>query len=59
MRDAHKRVEPMLEPIDGDPSHKVACLLDSGVRKQLWSELEAGKAPDEARRDVVVEEGAA
>jgi peptide/nickel transport system ATP-binding protein len=59
VREAHKRVDPTLEPVAGNPDHLVACLLDSGVRKQLWSELQAGKAPDEARRDVVVEEGAA
>jgi peptide/nickel transport system ATP-binding protein len=59
VREAHKRVDPRLEPVDGDPDHAVACLLDSGARKRLWGELQAGKAPDQARRDVVVEEGAA
>ncbi len=59
VREAHKRVDPTLEPVAGNPNHLVACLLDSSVRKQLWSELQAGKAPDEARRGVVVEEGAA
>jgi peptide/nickel transport system ATP-binding protein len=59
VRDAHKRVDPTLEPVAGNPEHLVACLLESGVRKQLWSELQAGKAPAEARRDVVIEEGAA
>ena len=58
VRDAHKRVDPTLEPIGGNPNHLAACLLDSGVRKQLWSELQSGKAPEEARRDIV-EEGAA
>ena len=59
MREAHKRVDPTLEPVPGNPEHTVACLLDSGVRRQLWQELQSGKAPEEARRDVVVEEGAA
>ena len=58
VREAHKRVDPTLEPVAGNPNHLAACLLDSGVRKQLWAELQAGKAPEEARRDVV-EEGAA
>jgi peptide/nickel transport system ATP-binding protein len=58
VRDAHKRVDPTLEPVAGNPDHLAACLLDSGVRKQLWAELQSGKAPEEARRDVV-EEGAA
>src|SRR5919112_1461645 len=58
VRDAHRRVEPVLDPVDGDPSHSVACLLDSGTRKKLWAELQAGIRPEEARRDVI-EEGAA
>src|SRR3954451_20427625 len=29
VRDAHKRVEPTLEAVAGDPSHQVACLLDT------------------------------
>jgi peptide/nickel transport system ATP-binding protein len=58
VRDAHRRVEPVLDPVDGDPAHKVACLLDSNTRKKLWAELQAGIKPDEARRDVI-EEGAA
>jgi peptide/nickel transport system ATP-binding protein len=55
VRDAHRRVEPVLDPVDGDPSHKVACLLDSGTRKKLWDELQAGVKPDEARKDIIEE----
>jgi peptide/nickel transport system ATP-binding protein len=58
VRDAHKRVDPVLDPVEGDPTHKVACLLDSGTRKRLWEELQAGVTPKEARQDVI-EEGAA
>src|SRR3954452_5497470 len=58
VREAHKRVDPVLDPVDGDPSQKVACLLDSGARKRLWAELQAGVTPAEARQDVI-EEGAA
>jgi peptide/nickel transport system ATP-binding protein len=58
VRDAHRRVQPVLDPVGGDPSHKVACLLETGTRKQLWGELQAGIKPDEARKDVI-EEGAA
>jgi peptide/nickel transport system ATP-binding protein len=58
VREAHKRIEPVLDPVDGDPSHKVACLLDSGTRKRLWADLQAGVRPPEARADVI-EEGAA
>jgi peptide/nickel transport system ATP-binding protein len=58
VRDAHRRVDPVLDPVDGDPTHKVACLLDSGTRKRLWEELQSGVTPKEARQDVI-EEGAA
>jgi peptide/nickel transport system ATP-binding protein len=58
VREAHTRIDPPLEPVAGDPSHRVACLLDSGTRRRLWSELQAGAAPAEARADVI-EEGAA
>ena len=59
VRDAHKRVEPTLEPVDGDPSHRAACLLDSDVRRRIWDDLREGKLPEEARADVMAGEGAA
>lgn len=58
VREAHTRVEPVLDPAEGDPTHKVACLLDSTTRKRLWEELQSGVTPREARQDVI-EEGAA
>jgi peptide/nickel transport system ATP-binding protein len=58
VKEAHTRIEPVLDVVDGDPSHKVACLLDSGTRKRLWEELQSGVTPQEAREDVI-EEGAA
>src|SRR5262245_44212711 len=58
VRDAHRRIDPALEPVPSDPDHKVACLLDSGTRRKLWEELQAGIKPEEARKDVI-EEGAA
>ena len=53
VREAHRRVEPVLDPLPDDPNHKVACLLDSGTRKKLWEELQAGIKPEEAREDVI------
>jgi peptide/nickel transport system ATP-binding protein len=53
VRERHKQVDPRLEPLPDDPSHKVACLLPSETRKRLWQELNAGKAPQEARAEVV------
>ena len=52
----HKKVEPTLEPIPGQPGHQVACLLDTATRKKLWSELRAGVKPETAREDVMEEE---
>jgi peptide/nickel transport system ATP-binding protein len=49
VRDAHKRVEPALAPIEGDPHHFSACLLDSGTRKRIWTDLREGRHPDEVR----------
>jgi peptide/nickel transport system ATP-binding protein len=43
----HARTDPDLLPILGRPDHQVACLLESQVRRRLWSELrEHGRAPD-------------
>jgi peptide/nickel transport system ATP-binding protein len=50
--EAHKRVDPALEPVPGsDPTHphQVACLLDTGTRKRIWGELQAGRKPDEVK----------
>jgi len=56
VREAHKRVDPTLDEVPADPNHLVACLLAPEVRRQLWSELRTGVAPDEARKDVMTEE---
>jgi peptide/nickel transport system ATP-binding protein len=58
VREAHTRVDPVLDPVEGDEDHKVACLLDSGTRRRLWQELQSGVKPAAARKDVI-EEGAA
>src|SRR5690348_9982563 len=56
VRDAHKRVDPKLEPLPDNPQHEVACLLAPEVRRKLWSELRAGVKPEVAREDVMEEE---
>jgi peptide/nickel transport system ATP-binding protein len=53
VREAHKRVDPTLEPVEPGSSHRVACLLDHGTRRRLWATQQAGKLPDEARKDVL------
>jgi peptide/nickel transport system ATP-binding protein len=48
----HLRIDPQLQPVPGQPSHHVACLLESDVRRRLWSELRAGRMPEQARAAV-------
>src|SRR5215216_5588932 len=55
VREAHKRTDPVLEPVSGATSHEVACLLASETRRKLWSELQQGIKPDAARVDVMEE----
>ncbi len=45
---AHARIDPELRPLPTDPAHKVACLLEPDVRRRLWEELQAGRAPTQA-----------
>src|ERR671916_2933228 len=45
VREAHTRVDPLIEPVPGNPRHGVACLLDSGTRRKLWGSLRAGDLP--------------
>ncbi|HEX5853118.1 MAG TPA: ABC transporter ATP-binding protein [Solirubrobacteraceae bacterium] len=52
----HARVDPRLEPVPGEPSHHVACLLEADVRRRLWAQLHAGRVPEEALAAVGVEE---
>ena len=52
VRESHKRVDPRLEPVNGDPQHQVACLLAPEVRTELWRRLEAGDDPQRARAAV-------
>ncbi len=52
VREAHKRIDPRLEPVAGRRNHDVACLLAPETRKELWQHLAAGEAPDHARAAV-------
>ena len=48
----HAVVDPLLQPVSGDPAHQVACLLERETRRRLWAELQAGRMPEEALIDV-------
>jgi peptide/nickel transport system ATP-binding protein len=53
VRQRHREVDPGLEAVPDDPTHRVACLLTSDTRRRLWQELAAGKQPQEAREEIV------
>jgi peptide/nickel transport system ATP-binding protein len=44
----HARIDPLLEPVPGEPGHHVACLLAADVRERLRVRLRAGETPDQA-----------
>jgi peptide/nickel transport system ATP-binding protein len=46
VREAHKRVDPRLQPVSGSSSHLVACLLESSVRERIWEGIRAGRDDD-------------
>jgi peptide/nickel transport system ATP-binding protein len=48
----HARIDPRLEPVPGEPSHHVACLLEAEVRERLWEQLTAGATPEQALAEV-------
>ena len=52
MREAHKRIDPRLEPVAGNAGHDVACLLAPQTRAELWQRLRAGELPERARAAV-------
>jgi peptide/nickel transport system ATP-binding protein len=56
VRESHTRTDPRLEPVAGDPGHAVACLLPTTVRRAIWTELQAGREPAQARAAVDLEE---
>jgi len=58
VREAHKRMDPQLEPVEGKPGHDVACLLTPQARAELWARLAAGEVPDQARAEVTLADGA-
>jgi peptide/nickel transport system ATP-binding protein len=57
VREAHKRVDPALEPAGSPhPGHKVACLLPGETRRSLWTALRAGETPQAAIEEVPIPE---
>jgi peptide/nickel transport system ATP-binding protein len=50
VRDAHRRIDPELTPVNGSSGHAVACLLESSVRARIWDGIESGRDEDSLRR---------
>ncbi len=50
VQEAHRRIDPTLEPVPGEPDHQVACLLQPSVRQRIWEGLQSGQTPAELRR---------
>jgi peptide/nickel transport system ATP-binding protein len=55
VRESHKQIDPKLEPLPGETGHQAACLLDAQVRRRIWTELQKGVTPVEARAAAKVE----
>jgi peptide/nickel transport system ATP-binding protein len=49
VQDAHKRVDPRLEPINGG-GHLAACLLSTAVRTRIWDGLQTGRDLESLQR---------
>jgi peptide/nickel transport system ATP-binding protein len=50
VQDDHRRIDPGLETVPGQPGHEVACLLPADVRHRIWLGLKEGQAPADLRR---------
>jgi peptide/nickel transport system ATP-binding protein len=50
VQDAHRRIDPQLEPLPEQPEHRVACLLAPKARADIWRGLKAGEPPSTLRK---------
>jgi peptide/nickel transport system ATP-binding protein len=48
-RDAHKRIDPYLEPVNGG-THVAACLLETSVRTRIWEGVRTGRDQESLKR---------
>jgi peptide/nickel transport system ATP-binding protein len=53
--DDHKRIDPPLTPVTGEPGHEAACLLSTELRTRVWKGLAAGEEAAQLRHLVVEE----
>jgi len=59
VQESHKRIDPQLEPVSGNPEHAVACLLQASIRERIWEGLQAGHDPESLRALAASKNGAA
>jgi peptide/nickel transport system ATP-binding protein len=57
VREAHRKVDPTLEPTD-NAGHSVACLLPGETRRSLWAALKTGVTPEQAKQMTKIPERA-
>jgi peptide/nickel transport system ATP-binding protein len=50
VRDEHRRIDPLLEPVNGSAGHEVACLLPVKTRNAVWQALSRGESLQQAQR---------
>jgi peptide/nickel transport system ATP-binding protein len=50
VQEAHRRLDPRLEPVAGEDGHAVACRLRPEVRQRIWQGLQAGRDPEALKR---------
>jgi peptide/nickel transport system ATP-binding protein len=50
---------PDLETVPGESDHMVRCFLPVESRRRIWDELKQGKSPEEVKKALAVETGAA
>ena len=50
VQDAHRRIDPRLEPVPGKVEHEVACLLTASTRTAIWQALSRGDSLEQAQQ---------
>ena len=50
VQDSHKRIDPRLTPVEENPDHMVACVLEEPVRRKIWEGLRDGRDRDALER---------
>ena len=49
-QESHTKIDPRLTPVDSNPDHTVACLLEESVRRKIWDGIREGRDRDSLAR---------